>query len=55
MNSNNIVMGSRYADCHCYPIAEYIVTTTQRLNENLVTDFMSVVTNVANPSLYRQR
>jgi hypothetical protein len=50
-----IVTGSRYADCHCYPTAGYIVTTTQRLNENLVTDFISLETNAANPSLYRQR
>jgi hypothetical protein len=51
----NIVTDSRYADCHYYPTAGYIVTTTQRLNENLVTDFISVVTKAANPSLYRQR
>jgi hypothetical protein len=50
-----IVTGSRYADCHCYPTVGYIVTATQRLNENLLTDFISVVTNATNPSLYRQR
>jgi hypothetical protein len=25
-NLNNIVTGSRYADCHCYPTAGYIAT-----------------------------
>jgi hypothetical protein len=30
------VTGSRYADCHCYPTAEYIATATQRLSEPML-------------------